>query len=59
MNSQKSNVKRGSILIGILVVLFFWQGTAHAKEEAEILIQLGHTGSVYAVAFSPDGQQVV
>jgi WD40 repeat protein len=59
MNSEKSNMKPRTIIIGILVVLFFGQGTAYAKKEADILIQSGHTQEVDAVAFTPDGTQVL
>ena len=52
------DMKPRTIIIGILVILCLGQGAAHAKEEAEILIQTGHTSGVNAVAFSPDGRHL-
>lgn len=47
------------IILGILVFLCLGQDTPHAKEEAQIVIQMGPTGPITSVAFSPDGQQIV
>ena len=47
-----------TIIIGIFLILFFCGATSYAKEEAEILIQTGHTDVVSTVAFSPDGRHL-
>jgi WD40 repeat protein len=58
--TKRNKLKKKFILLGILSLLVsVFQNHVDAKEEAEILIQTGHTGDVTAVAFSPDGQEVV
>ncbi|OGW25893.1 MAG: hypothetical protein A2X55_02890 [Nitrospirae bacterium GWB2_47_37] len=45
-----------AVWLGIISILSINSAAAFAAEKSEIFVQLGHTGTVNSVAFSPDGK---
>src|SRR3989338_4936892 len=52
-------MKKTILLLWTLFMTVFACGYASASEEPEIFVQLGHSGEVHAVAFSPDGRTLI
>lgn len=44
--------------LGVIAILSISSASAFASEKPEIFVQLGHSGGVTSVAFSPDGKYI-
>lgn len=59
MGETHSSMKLTTLLISLLVFVLLYVAPASAAPSAELFLQLGHSGPVSAVAFSPDGATLV
>ena len=51
---QREGARLSKRIVLALVTLCGWLGAAQAQDKPEVFPQLGHSGGVYSVAFSPD-----
>ncbi len=55
MNKRINLMKKLLTLVSLFVFFIIFQSVVYSKEEAEILIQTGHSNGITAITFSPDG----
>jgi WD40 repeat protein len=59
MFTFKSLLRLLAVWFGIVAILSMGSASSFAAEKPEIFVQLGHSGNVFAVAFSPDGKYLL
>jgi len=59
MMSLKKNIRMGFSFTTVLCLLAIVAATAQAQVSVEVFPQLGHTGKVNSVVFSPDGKLIL